>query len=242
MFKGKAELVDPEKNTPVATFTETCQNDGTAKMKVVLKAPITISGTERLAIYSTVKDQEVIAVTANGGASTAIHEFEGSSSLGCLADGSDITLTRSPGGPLGTLLVVLGKGTIHEEVPIEEPNSYDLSGHHLHVTYSTSGIDGKPHFSYQDLHQTLDFSGDQIRRVETEIGALVSVRIRLTVDSGGTSFSLLVPRVNIPGEQTVPIRTEGVTTLHKFPLLPAAGQRDFYTVTPLTGTAMRVHF
>jgi hypothetical protein len=40
MFKGKAELVDPEKNTPVATFTETCQSDGTAKMKVVLKAPM----------------------------------------------------------------------------------------------------------------------------------------------------------------------------------------------------------
>ena len=94
MFKGKAELVDPEKNTPVATFTETCQSDGTAKMKVVLTAPITISGTERLAIFSTVKDQEVIAVTANGGASTAIHEFEGASSLGCLADKSDITLTK----------------------------------------------------------------------------------------------------------------------------------------------------
>ena len=88
MFKGKAELVDPEKNIPVATFTETCQSDGAAKMKVVLKAPITISGTERLAIFSTVKDQEVIAVTANGGASTAIHEFEGASSLGCLADKS----------------------------------------------------------------------------------------------------------------------------------------------------------
>jgi hypothetical protein len=54
-------------------------------------------------------------VTANGGASSAIHEFEGTSSLGCLADKSDITLTRSPGGPLGTLLVVVGKGTIHEE-------------------------------------------------------------------------------------------------------------------------------
>jgi hypothetical protein len=126
--------------------------------------------------------------------------------------------------------------------PFEEPNSYDLSGHHLHITYSTSGIDGKPHFSYQDLHQTLDFSGDQIRLVETEIGALVSVTIRLTVDTGGTSFSLLIPRVNIPGEQTVPIRTEGVTTLHKFTLVPAAGQRDFYTVTPLTGTARRVSF
>ncbi len=115
MFKGKAELLDPEKNTPVATFTEACQDDGTAKMKVVLATPITISGTNRLAIYSTIKDQEVISITAAGANSTDVHEFEGTSSLGCLADNSDITLTRSPGGPLGTLLVVLGKGTIHEE-------------------------------------------------------------------------------------------------------------------------------
>ena len=61
------------------------------------------------------KNEEVIFVIAQDGASTEIHDFEGTSSLGCLADKSDITLTRSPGGPLGTLLVVLGKGTIHGE-------------------------------------------------------------------------------------------------------------------------------
>jgi hypothetical protein len=44
-----------------------------------------------------------------------VHEFSGTSSLGCLPDKTDITLTRSPGGPLGTLLIVLGKGTIHKE-------------------------------------------------------------------------------------------------------------------------------
>ena len=115
MFKGKAELDNPETNTPVATFTETCHDNGTTTMKVVLKSPMTISGTERLAIYSTIKNEEVIFVIAKAGASTEIHDFEGTSSLGCLADKSDITLTRSPGGPLGTLLVVLGKGTIHEE-------------------------------------------------------------------------------------------------------------------------------
>lgn len=115
MFVGKAELIDPEKNTAVASFTERCEGDGTAHMRVTLKTPITISGTERLAIYSTVKNQEVISVTASGGAATEVGEFEGKSSLGCLAGNSDITLTRSPGGPLGTLLVVLGKGTIHEE-------------------------------------------------------------------------------------------------------------------------------
>ncbi len=115
MFKGKAELRDPEKDTPVATFSETCRADGAAHMKVLLHPPLTISGTERLAIYSTLKDQEVISVTATKGSPTTLHEFEAKSALGCLADKSEITLTRSPGGPLGTLLIVLGKGTVHEE-------------------------------------------------------------------------------------------------------------------------------
>ncbi len=124
----------------------------------------------------------------------------------------------------------------------QAPNLYQLSGRHLNITYSTSGIDGKPHFSYQDLQQTLSFSGDQIRSVETEIGTLVSVTIRLTVDTGGTTFSLLLPRVNIPGEQSVPLQTDGITTLHRFSILPLSGQLDFYTVTRLHGSAARVFF
>ncbi len=124
----------------------------------------------------------------------------------------------------------------------QTPNLYQLSGKHLNITYSTTGIDGKPHFSYQDLQQTLSFTGDQIRGVVTEIGTLVSVTIRMTVDTGGTTFSLLLPRVNIPGEQTVPVETVGITTLHRFSVLPINGQRDFYTVTRLQGSASRVFF
>jgi len=124
----------------------------------------------------------------------------------------------------------------------QAPNLYQLSGKHLNITYSTTGIDGKPHFSYQDLQQTLSFTGDQIRSVVTEIGTLVSVTIRMTVDTGGTTFSLLLPRVNIPGEQTVPVETVGITTLHRFSVLPINGQRDFYTVTRLQGSASRVFF
>lgn len=117
-----------------------------------------------------------------------------------------------------------------------------LSGKGSHFTYSTTGLDGKPHFTYQDLHQTLNFSGDQIRSIKTKIGTLVSVTIRMTVDTGGTSFSVLLPRVNISGEQSVPIRTEGITTIHQLSILPAVGQRDCYTVTPLAGHASHAFF
>ena len=138
------------------------------------------------------------------------------------------------------------QGTPANEQPANQaaqaPNLYQLSGKNLNITYSTSGIDGKPHFSYQDLQQTLNFAGDQIRSVETEIGTLVSVTVRMTVDTGGTTFSLLLPRVDIPGEQSVPIQTVGITTLHRFSIIPMNGQRDFYTVTRLHGSAARVFF
>jgi len=126
----------------------------------------------------------------------------------------------------------------------QAPNLYDVHGGHLHVTYSTSGIDGRPHFTYQDPTIGKSFSGDEIDRVDTLLGAIVSVRIRLTVDAGSTTFSLLVPRVNLIDGGPTAIHTEGITTLHQFSLVPPLdrGQRDFYTVTSLRGTAQHVVF
>jgi hypothetical protein len=51
MFKGKAELIDPEKGRTIATFTEICDAEGSASAKVVLKHPVELEGTERLEVY-----------------------------------------------------------------------------------------------------------------------------------------------------------------------------------------------
>src|SRR3989442_1009713 len=101
-----------------------------------------------------------------------------------------------------------------------QPNLFNLTGRHLHITYATSGIDGQPHFTYQDAHQTLNFRGDQIRAVECDLGMLVSVSIVRSVDSGSTSFSLLVPRIVLDGTTPAQIRTEGITTIHRFSIVP----------------------
>ena len=122
---------------------------------------------------------------------------------------------------------------------------FNVSGGGLHVSYSTSGIDGKPHMSYQDAMRSLSFTGDEIRKVECDLGTVVSVTIVRTVDFGLTSFSLLVPRVNLSAPfGSVSICTEGITTHHAFSIVPALnrGQRDFYHVTPLQGTASNVVF
>ncbi len=125
------------------------------------------------------------------------------------------------------------------------PDLFVLSGGDLHVSYSTSGIDGRPHLTYQDAHRTLSFTGDQIRAVEVpDLGTVVSVTLVLTADSGSTTFSLLVPRVRLPGGQPVPVSTEGITAVHRFSLIPALnqGQTDAYRVTRLAGTASLVFF
>ncbi len=123
------------------------------------------------------------------------------------------------------------------------PNFYQLHGHHLNVTYSTSGLGGKPSFEYQDAQQTLSFQGDAIHTVEAEMGTLVSVTIHKTIDTGSTSFTLLVPRVNLTGpNQQVHITTEGITTIHRFSVLQVRGQTQLYRATQLTGIAETVVF
>ncbi len=127
---------------------------------------------------------------------------------------------------------------------VTHPNLYQLQGHQLHVLYAASGIDGQPHFDYQDAHQSLHFKGDQIRTVELEIGTLVTVTLRLTVDAGSTSFSVLLPQVNLDQTKQARIATEGIITVHRFSLVPQfnLGQTELYTVTHLTGIAQLVAF
>ena len=129
------------------------------------------------------------------------------------------------------------------------PNLWSLSGGGIHVRFWTFTLgpirqgDEPPHLTYHDSHRTLSFHGDEIRSVDVpDLGTVVSVTIVLTVDTGSTTFTLLLPRVNIASQgpsNSVPVSTEGITTVHAGPFGPHLGhaQEEFYTVTPLMGTA-----
>jgi hypothetical protein len=116
---------------------------------------------------------------------------------------------------------------------------YQLGGNHLHVTYVTSGLDGQPTMSYQDAHQSKSFRGDELRALECDLGTLVSVTLRMTVDTGSTSLSLFIPRMQIAEGTTAPVHTNCVTTMHRFSVIPQfnQGQLDTYSITALHGTA-----
>ena len=129
---------------------------------------------------------------------------------------------------------------------ISSPNLYTLAGGGIHVTYTTTGFSGQPHFTYQDPFRTETFTGNQLRIVSVpDLGTVVSVRTVLTIDTGSTTFSLLIPDVQLPSASTsIPISTDGITTMHRFSVIPQFnhGQREFYSITPLTGTASHVLF
>jgi hypothetical protein len=126
----------------------------------------------------------------------------------------------------------------------EAPNSYRFEGGKVKVTWTTSSLNGKPHLSFTDGEQTLSFVGADIRVVDCDAGKLVSVTIRKTVDSGSTSFTLLVPRVNLKRGAPSPIQTSGVIAIHRFSPVPAMnlGQLDEYNVIELKGEAESVKF
>ena len=123
-----------------------------------------------------------------------------------------------------------------------QPTMWNLSNTAtgLQVSYSVAG----PQLHYHQGAVVLDFTGKEIRVAEVpDLGTLVSVTIHMTIDSGSTTFTLLLPIVNLPAPPAspgpVPVTTNGITTLHRFSTVLAAqhGQQEFYTVTPLQGTA-----
>ena len=82
-----------------------------------------------------------------------------------------------------------------------EPNLYEVHGHGIHVTYSTTSITGKPLFNYHDAAQTKNFSGDQIqvgslggctipqaaKSISTDAGMRGQSRVRAAIPSANCS-------------------------------------------------------
>jgi hypothetical protein len=121
-----------------------------------------------------------------------------------------------------------------------KPNLYELSGDGIKITYTLQPLAGPPQFNYDDGKLSHLFTGGDIRTVDdTDVGTLVSVTIHLDIDRGSTSFTVLIPRVNLGQSTSEPIKTIGITTVHHRPVVGPApqGQDDLYTAHAMEGTA-----
>ncbi|MGY3317457.1 hypothetical protein [Arthrobacter sp. TE12232] len=129
------------------------------------------------------------------------------------------------------------------QTQVREANIYTLSGKGIQVTFFSTGLDGQPSLSYHDTHLAKTFKGEEIRLVPAENGQLASVSRETSTDLGYTSFTLLVPRVNLIPGQNAHITTLGITGTHRLTITtPALGQLDSYEVTRFSGTASYADF
>lgn len=115
-------------------------------------------------------------------------------------------------------------------------NHFQLSGAGLRITYDDAA---GPVLVYQDGQQSRTFRDGQIVTIETPVGRLATVVLIPTVDTGSTTFSLLLPPVRVASDGVAPVVTEGITTVHRFSVVPSAmlGQLDEYNFTALEGSA-----
>lgn len=123
-----------------------------------------------------------------------------------------------------------------------DPTDYSLKGDGVTISYSSTSISGRPLFQYSDGTQNLSFAGDEINRVETPAGTLVTVTLEPNNDAREIKLSLLVPiiRLHTGGEtltfKTIAIRTADSSGAFTLPPGPA-GVLQVYRVLKLEGTA-----
>ena len=128
-----------------------------------------------------------------------------------------------------------------------QPNRYVLQSHDgkTKVDYETASFFGQPTLNLTEgTGPVRHFSGSQIRTLNSEIGTLVTVTTRMTIDAGATSFSVLIPAVTLTAIlDHQRIATDAIVTTHSGPnSVPATGVHETYHFIPLTGDARFVLF
>jgi hypothetical protein len=123
-----------------------------------------------------------------------------------------------------------------------QPNRFVLQSNDgkTKVDYETTSLTGAAILNLtQSPGPIRHFSGSQIRVRNTEIGALVTVTTHITVDTGSTSFSVLIPSISLAsGNQHQAFTTEAIVTNHSGPnSVPITGVHETYQFIPMKGEA-----
>src|SRR5215469_15305422 len=109
-----------------------------------------------------------------------------------------------------------------DKMPSITPTRYELHSNDntTKVSYFTSNIAGQPALTLtQGTGPARNFVGSQIRTVSTEIGTLVSVTTHMTIDTGSTSFSVLIPAITLSSNADhKAFTTEAIVTSHSGPI------------------------
>jgi hypothetical protein len=123
-----------------------------------------------------------------------------------------------------------------------QPNRFVLqsSDGKTKVDYEKTSFVGQPILNLtQGTGPTRHFSGSQIRTANLEIGTLVTVTTQMTIDTGSTSFSILIPAITLTSiSDQKAFSTEAIVTSHSGPnSIPSTGVHETYQFIPMKGEA-----
>ena len=127
---------------------------------------------------------------------------------------------------------------------VVQPNEYTMKGGNITFTYVRNNFLGQPFVTFSDGGPTKDFFGTGVRVLETGIGTLVTVTTHMSIDTGGTEFSVLLPVIELAdASKTQNFSTDGIVTNFKGPdSFPATGVRETYNFIPMNGVARALKF
>ena len=123
-----------------------------------------------------------------------------------------------------------------------QPNRYIMQSHDgkTKVDYETTSFIGQPTLNLtQGPGPIRHFAGSQIRTLNSEVGTLVTVTTHMTIDTGSTSFSVLIPAITLTAiSDHKTFTTEAIVTSHTGPnSVPSTGVHETYHFIPLKGEA-----
>jgi hypothetical protein len=129
--------------------------------------------------------------------------------------------------------------------PLADANLVEVDAP-IAVHYSRSSITGAPLLSYRDTEHDLHFSGDEITRVDTPIGELVTVTVDDVPDAFRRTFTLVMPVVRLQMGDEVEFEALGIETTDRsgafVPPPGPAGVLQSHRVHQLSGVARLVTF
>lgn len=128
---------------------------------------------------------------------------------------------------------------------LADANLFDIAAP-IRINYSRSSITGVPLLSYKDAELDLNFQGDDITRIQTSMGELVTVTLETIPDAFTRTFTLVVPAIRVVRGEQAEFNTLAVETSDRsgafVPPPGAAGVLQTYQVYQLRGSAQHVEF
>jgi hypothetical protein len=119
-------------------------------------------------------------------------------------------------------------------------NKFTLKGYGVEVDYTIGANPAFPALNYKDATISKSFLPSAIHTDSTDLGNLVTVALEVTIDAGGTTFSVFLPTFDVPRGKAVEFETIGIYKEVRGPVVLPAQQTVTWRTIPMHGIAETV--